>query len=802
MKLSLRMFLLLILTTLIVSEPDPNFYIYLAFGQSNMEGQGDIEQEDIDGVTDRFQMMPAINMTEINRFTGHWYKAVPPLCRRWSHISPLDIFGRTVVEYLPENIKIGVINVAVGGASIDIFDEDKAEEYVKTTEDWLQQIAAEYGNHPYKVLMDAAKKAQKYGVIKGILLHQGETDNGDQTWPDKVKLIYERMLKELNLKNEDVPLLVGELVGKDQDGMCALHNEIIAKVPSVIPNSFVISSEGCTHRGDRLHFSKQGYQLLGKRYAITYLKYLGIEVQEPDPNFYIYLAFGQSNMEGQGDIEQEDIDGVTDRFQMMPAIDMPEKNRVTGQWYKAVPPLCRQDSHISPLDIFGRIVVENLPENIKIGVINVAVGGGSIDIFDEDKAEDYIKTTEDWLKEIAAKYGNHPYKVLMDAAKKAQKYGVIKGILLHQGETDNGDQTWPNKVKLIYERMLKELNLKNEDVPLFVGELVGKDQDGMCSLHNEIIAKVPSVIPNSYVVSSEGCTHRGDRLHFSKQGYKLLGRRYAEAYLKYLGIEIPQEGVDPNFYIFLAFGQSNMEGQGDIEEQDRQGISDRFKMMPAVNFTTDGRKAGEWYKADPPLCRDWARISPLDYFGRTLVEKLPQTKKVGVINVSVGGASIVLFDEDRAESYLQTTEDWLQNIAAIYGNNPFRVLVNTAKQAQKSGVIKGILLHQGESDNGDQNWPKNVKLVYDRLLEELGLKEENVPLLVGELVSNEQGGLCYGHNKIIATITNEIKNSYVISSEGCPSQNDGFHFNTEGNRMMGRRYGETMYEYLKNHNDI
>ena len=504
-------------------------------------------------------------------------------------------------------------------------------------------------------------------------------------------------------------------------------------------------------------------------------------------------------MEGQGDIEQEDIDLVTDRFQMMPAIDMPQVSRVAGQWYKATPPLCRQWSHISPLDIFGRTVVENLPENIKIGVINVAVGGGSIDIFDEDKCEEYISTTEDWLKEIAAEYGNHPYKVLLNTAKKAQKSGVIKGILLHQGETDNGQKDWPDRVKKIYDRLISDLYLKAEDIPLLVGETVGKDQDGMCALHNEIIAKIPEVIKNSYVVSSEGCTHRGDRLHFSKEGYKLLGARYAQTYLKTLGIDI--QVFDPNFYIFLAFGQSNMEGQGDIEQVDREGISERFKMMPAVNFTTDGRIAGKWYKADPPLCRDWARISPLDYFGRTLVEKLNETKSVGVINVAVGGCSIVLFDEDRAESYLETTENWLKDIAAIYENNPFRVLVNTAKIAQEYGVIKGILLHQGESDSGDQNWPRNVKIVYDRLLEELGLKEENVPLLVGELVSIEQGGLCYQHNKIIANIKSEIKNSFVISSEGCPSQNDGYHFNTEGNRIMGRRYGETMYEYLKNHND-
>ena len=30
---------------------------------------------------------------------------------------------------------------------------------------------------------------------------------------------------------------------------------------------------------------------------------------------------------------------------------------------------------------------------------------------------------------------------------------------------------------------------------------------------------------------------------------------------------------DPNFYIFLCFGQSNMEGGGTIEEQDRNSRS-------------------------------------------------------------------------------------------------------------------------------------------------------------------------------------------------------------------------------------
>ena len=525
------------------------------------------------------------------------------------------------------------------------------------------------------------------------------------------------------------------------------------------------------------------------------LIFVTIVTSKPDPNFYIFLAFGQSNMEGQGEIEKEDSDTVTDRFKMMPAIDMPSLNRTAHKWYKAVPPLCRQWSHISPLDNFGRTLVKNLPKNITIGVINVAVGGCSIDMFNEDKCEDYIKTADLFIQQTAAEYGNHPYRILIDAAKKAQETGIIKGILLHQGEANNGDENWPENVKLIYKRILKELNLKNEDVPLLVGEVLSKEQGGKCYDHNEIIKKIPEVIPNSYVIPSRACSSKGDGYHFNTIGNRLLGQRYAEKWLEINGYEIKIE-FDKNFYIFLAFGQSNMEGQGDIEEQDKEGIPERFKMMAAINFTTVDRVAGEWYKAEPPLCRDWARISPLDYFGRTLVEKLPENISIGVINVAVGGCSIILFDEDRAEAYLETTEDWLKDIAALFNNNPFRVLVDTAKKAQQYGVIKGILLHQGESDTGDENWPNNVKIVYDRLLKELNLKEKDVPLLVGELVSDEEGGLCYSHNEIIKTIPNVIKNSFVISSEGCPSKNDGYHFNTEGYRLLGKRYAEKMYEIL------
>ncbi|MBR1768396.1 MAG: hypothetical protein IJ742_06780 [Prevotella sp.] len=43
-------------------------------------------------------------------------------------------------------------------------------------------------------------------------------------------------------------------------------------------------------------------------------------------------------------------------------------------------------------------------------------------------------------------------------------------------------------------------------------------------------------------------------------------------------------------------------------------------------------------------------------------------------------------------------------------------LVDMAKIAQQTGVIKGILLHQGESNNTQQDWPQMMKKVYDRLI--------------------------------------------------------------------------------------
>ena len=263
------------------------------------------------------------------------------------------------------------------------------------------------------------------------------------------------------------------------------------------------------------------------------------------------------------------------------------------------------------------------------------------------------------------------------------------------------------------------------------------------------------------------------------------------------GGEIKQpEGFDPNFHIYLCFGQSNMEGNAAIEGKDRVGVDPRFMMMAAVDMPSSKRKKGEWYTAYPPLCRDYTGLTPADYFGRTMVENLPESIKVGVINVAVGGASIDLFDQDKCADYIKKEADWFKNYCSEYGNDPYKVLVTMAKKAQQNGVIKGILLHQGCTNNGQKDWPVRVKRIYVRLLHDLGLNEEETPLLIGELLSQEQGGICWGHNNVIAKTQPVIPNSYVISSKDCPGASDGLHFTAEGYRMIGKRYAEKMLEIL------
>ena len=269
---------LMLMTSLLRAnaEVDPNFYIYICFGQSNMEGNAQWEAQDVGNVDERFQMLATCNFDNPKRTLGNWYKAECPIVNPVGKLGPSDYFGRTMVQELPDK-KIGVIAVAMGGSPIEMFDKDLYEQkYKENYNEWWAQIARNYyGENPYGRIIEMAKKAQEVGVIKGILLHQGESNNGQEDWPDKVKKIYKDMLKDLGLRASDVHIFVGETEYEDQGGGCSWHNHVVAKIPEVIPTGHVVSAKDIPGNGvDPWHFSAEGYRIFGKRYAAAVLDVL------------------------------------------------------------------------------------------------------------------------------------------------------------------------------------------------------------------------------------------------------------------------------------------------------------------------------------------------------------------------------------------------------------------------------------------------------------------------------------------------------------------------------------------------
>jgi len=257
-----------------------------------------------------------------------------------------------------------------------------------------------------------------------------------------------------------------------------------------------------------------------------------------DPNFYIFLCFGQSNMEGAARPEPQDLQGVSQRFLLMPAVDDPQRGRKMGEWCQALPPLCRPNTGLTPVDYFGRTLTENLPENIRVGVIHVAIGGIRIEGFMPDEIPNYIKTAPGWMIGMLKAYNDNPYERLVTLAKKAQKDGVVKGVLMHQGESNTGDPEWANKVQNVYDHLLGDLQLKPEEVPLLAGEVVQANGEGQCIAMNKQIDELPKTLHTSQVISSTGCSNGPDKLHFDAAGYRELGRRYGEKMLELMGYQV------------------------------------------------------------------------------------------------------------------------------------------------------------------------------------------------------------------------------------------------------------------------
>lgn len=243
MKIHLIICLLLIsIMSQAQDKIDSNFHLYLFIGQSNMAGRGVVDAES------KQQNLQILMLDSNNR----WVLATDPV-----HFDKPALIGvgpaiSFAKEMLGDNkrIKIGLIPCAVGGSPISV---------------WEPGAFYAPNFHPYDDAMKRVKLAMQQGVLKGILWHQGESDNDSMhasVYLDKLKTLINRLRIELH--QPTLPFIAGEIGYFIKDDFI---NKVINQLPQQVHNTAVVSAKGLTDKGDHLHFDTPSARGLGRRYA-------------------------------------------------------------------------------------------------------------------------------------------------------------------------------------------------------------------------------------------------------------------------------------------------------------------------------------------------------------------------------------------------------------------------------------------------------------------------------------------------------------------------------------------------------
>lgn len=230
---------------------------------------------------------------------------------------------------------------------------------------------------------------------------------------------------------------------------------------------------------------------------------------------WVFLMAGQSNMAGRGIVEAQDTVADSRIFSI----------NAQGEVVPAKEPLHFYEPNLVGLDCglsFGKALLPSIPPKVSILILPTAVGGSSISQWLGDSTHRKVKLWSNFLEKVAI----------------GKKYGQIKGILWHQGESDANDKNIP-----LYAERLKVLLQKfrtavgNPQLPVILGELGSFSQNSQ--QWKEINAQIWAyVIDDLYaaLVTTQDLQHKGDKIHFDSAGQRMMGKRFAEAYVeKFVG---------------------------------------------------------------------------------------------------------------------------------------------------------------------------------------------------------------------------------------------------------------------------
>lgn len=234
-----------------------------------------------------------------------------------------------------------------------------------------------------------------------------------------------------------------------------------------------------------------------------------------------------------------------------------------------------------------------------------------------------------------------------------------------------------------------------------------------------------------------------------------------------------EEGMD----LYLLIGQSNMAGRGVLDSA----------MLDLSNIYVIN-KENQWVDAKEPIHYDKSVAGTSLAASFAIIVRDNSGKKIGLIPCAIGGTSIDVWMPDVVDPVTKIM--------------PYNTTIARTKEALKSGQLKGILWHQGESDSKDErylNYSAKFDSLFNNLSKDLAINIDTIPVIVGEIGTffssqpQNKEALC------IDSILHEKakrKNIYCVSSEELTDKGDSTHFDTESYRELGVRYAKA-YEIVK-----
>jgi len=227
---------------------------------------------------------------------------------------------------------------------------------------------------------------------------------------------------------------------------------------------------------------------------------------------------------------------------------------------------------------------------------------------------------------------------------------------------------------------------------------------------------------------------------------------------------------DPNFHLYLLIGQSNMAGRGQMNAEYRNQFHSNVLML---------NKNDEWEAAAHPLHFDkpkMAGVGPGLAFGIEMAKAKP-TVKIGLIPCAVGGTAI--------ESWEPSAMD------RVTKKYPYDDAIARLRIAMESGVVKGVIWHQGEANSTPERSPdylKNLELLILRLRKIT--KDKNLPFVAGELGQYRDRYKLI--NDKLKLLPETVRNTAVASSEGLTHKGDNTHFDAASATELGKRFAAQM----------